>query len=53
MSSNLSAIVLCFDSEDRGLGDMKPNENHKHVVCRKCCAALRKRKLGYMSSWID
>ena len=29
---------------------MKPNENHKHVGCRKCSAALRKRKLGYKSS---
>ena len=45
MHSNPSLVVQCFDSEDGGRGDMKPNENRKHIVCRQCSAALRKRKL--------
>lgn len=47
----VTAIAQCFDSADGVPGEMKPNRNHKHVVCRKCSAARRERQLGYRSSW--
>lgn len=47
----MTAIAQCFDSADGVPGEMKPNRNHKHVVCRKCSAARRERQLGYRSSW--
>lgn len=45
MSFNLPAVAQCFDSRDRSMGDTKPNENHKHVVCRECSASTKKTKI--------
>lgn len=33
MSYNLSAIVECFDSEDGGPGDVKPNRKTTSMLC--------------------
>ncbi|KAM3613483.1 uncharacterized protein V6R79_000385 [Siganus canaliculatus] len=52
--SNLSAIAQCFDSKDRGSGDMKPNRKPQACCVQKnVSAARRKRKSGYTSIWID
>lgn len=33
VSHNLSAIAPCFDSEDGGSGDMKPNKETTSMLC--------------------
>lgn len=40
---SVTAIAGCFHSADGVPGEMKPSRNHKHVVCRKCCAAPQRR----------
>lgn len=50
MSYNLSAIVGCFDSEDGGPGDVKPNRKPQACCEQRTFCSSQKMKI---SVWME